>query len=91
MAIKETPLTGLASILSLAIAMNGFFIKRLVDQIDATNKIALEVQADVKVIKAQLAFGGLPFKFERRPALFKEKDHEKTFTVSNGSSSSCVR
>lgn len=43
------------SLLAVLIALNGFFIKRLVDEIDNTKQIAIETQRDVAVIKSQLS------------------------------------
>lgn len=87
---KEIPYL-VATALSLALALNGFFIKRLVDQIDSTNKIALEVQADIKVIKAQLAFGSFPFLFDKKPVFFKRGKNEKNLSASVNSASFRIR
>ncbi len=42
-------------VLSVAIAGNGFFIKRLVDEVDLTKRIALQQQEDIQMIGAEIA------------------------------------
>lgn len=41
-------------IFTLAIAGNAYFVKRLVDQVDQTRQIALDVQKEVAILKAEL-------------------------------------
>ena len=41
----------IGAILSLLIIANGFFIKRLVDQLDATREIVWQLRQDVVVLK----------------------------------------
>ncbi len=42
------------TVLSLLIAGNAYFIKRLVDEIDATKQLAIQTREDVAVIKDKL-------------------------------------
>ena len=44
----------IASVLTLAVAGNAFFIKRLVEEIDAVSRLAYETRSEVRVVQAQL-------------------------------------
>jgi hypothetical protein len=58
----------LGAVVSILVAVNGFFIKRLVDEIDATKREVIQLQSQVAVIgyRLDIALKDAHFKIPRK-------------------------
>ncbi len=74
--LKKVVYSAIGGFFAIAISMNVFFVRRLVDEIDATKKIAIEVQLDLRVLRAELSLRATRDfeEMELVPAVLKQEE-----------------